>query len=362
MPRTTRIAAFGLGVALAGVAAAQEADLDLGGAIRFNYARTDFGADKGEDRFDLELLRLDARGERGPLIFSAQYRWYEDFDAVHHAWAGYRFDEDRDLRVGIVQVPFGLLPYASHSFWFGSGYYLGLEDDYDPGLVWRDVRGERSWHLGLFFGDEYGTGARFDRYSFDVATTALQPYRERERVHLRYAREFPLGGGWSAEVGGSAFAGRVEHRAGRGRDDHWGMAVHGEFRHAPWALQVQWAHYDYDVPGERIALSAFGFPFEIAARGDVLTANVAYTFSRTGWFDDITCYNDLSTVRVDGTGLEDSWQNVTGCSFAKDRMFTYVDWIAGRNMWFVGGPGVGIEEPGGDRWRSLLNINVGFYF
>jgi hypothetical protein len=53
---------------------------------------------------------------------------------------------------------------------------------------------------------------------------------------------------------------------------------------------------------------------------------------------------------------------VTGCSFAKGPMFTYVDWIAGRNMWFVGGPGVGIREPGGDRWRSRLNVNLGLYF
>ena len=91
--------------------------------------------------------------------------------------------------------------------------------------------------------------------------------------------------------------------------------------------------------------------------------NVAYAVPRSGWFDGITCYNNLSTSQpVGGAGLRPSWQNVTGCSFAKDRMFAYVDWIAGRNMWFVGGSGVGIEAPGSDRWRSRLNINVGFYF
>ncbi|MBB5014229.1 hypothetical protein [Rehaibacterium terrae] len=354
-------ALLALGVATS-PAAARDAGLELGGAVRFNYVWRDYGGSAGNNELDLELLRVDAGGHAGPLFFSLQYRWYDGFDAVHHAWAGWRVDEDRDLRAGVVKVPFGLLPYASHSFWFGSGYYLGIEDDYDLGVVWRDARGERRWHAGLFFGDEYGTGARFGRYSFDVATTAALPYRERERINLRYARDIDRGGEWTMELGASAFAGRVEHRPSGRRHDHRGMALHGQFARGPLTLQLQWAHYEYWVPEPRIALSAFMFPFEIAARGDVLTANLAWDFARTGWFDGITCYNNLSTTQASGTGLRDSWQSVTGCSFAKGPMFAYVDWIAGRNMWFVGGPGVGIDEPGGDRWRSRLNVNIGFYF
>ena len=338
-----------------------EQDWRLGGAVRFNYGWLDYGPDKGDGAFDLELLRVDARGAQGPLFFSLQYRWYEDFDAIHHAWLGWRVDEARDLRAGVVQVPFGLLPYASHGFWFGSGYYLGIEDDYDLGAVWRDARDDRRWHLALFAGDEYRNGGEFDRYSFDVATTDALPYREAERVHLRYARDLD-GDGWRGEAGGSAFVGRIENRATGGDDAHWGTAVHAELVRGDWSLQLQWAHYDYGVDGDRIALSAFMFPFEIAAEADVLTANLAYALPRTGWLDAITCYNDLSTTQVDGPGLRDSWQNVSGCSFAKGPMFTYVDWIAGRNMWFVGGPGVGIREPGGDRWRSRLNVNLGLYF
>jgi hypothetical protein len=194
-----------------------------------------------------------------------------------------------------------------------------------------------------------------------VATTAKRPYRERERVHARVARNTQLGG-WEAEAGLSGFAGRIEDRATGSTHGHAALALHGQLDRGALSLQAQWAHYRYDVPGNRVALSAFEFPFEIAAEADVLTANVAWTFAEAGWFDSITCYNDLSTTQVSGPGLQDSWQNVTGCSFSKGVMTTYVDWIAGRNMWFVGGPGVGIEEPGGDRWRSRLNINVGFYF
>lgn len=332
----------------------------LGGAARFNYSWLDYGPDKGDGKFDLELLRAEAEGRHGSLLFSLQYRWYEDFDALHHAWVGWRVDKSRDLRAGVVQVPFGLMPYASHSFWFGSGYYLGIEDDYDLGAVWRDARGGRRWHVALFSGDEYRSGTEFDRYSFDVATTDSQPYREAERMHLRYAHDVEREH-WQGEVGVSAFVGRIDNRAVNRSHAHWGTALHVALVRGDWSLQLQWAHYDYSVDGERIALSAFRFPFEIAVEADLLTANLAYAWPQTGWLDAITCYNDLSTTQVSGDGLADSWQNVTGCSVAKGPMFTYIDWIAGRNMWFVGGPGVGVREPGGDRWRSRLNVNLGFY-
>lgn len=344
------------------VAHAQEADAAFvpGGAVRFNYGWLDYGPSPG---FDPELVRLDARGTIGNVFYSAQYRWYDGFDAVHHAWAGLKLGDDGDVRVGIQQVPFGLLPTASHSFWFGSGYYLGIEDDYDLGVVWRQHSGAHQWHVGAFFGDEYGTGARFDRYSFDVATTDALPYRERERLTARYEHTRAWQGGTLA-LGASGFAGRIENRELGGRHGHHGGAIHAQWQRGPATVQLQWARYRYTNPELRVAMSAFMFPFEIAAEADVPTFNLAWDFPQTGWFDGITCYNNLSaTLPVrDDPQLRESWQNVTGCSFAKDKMLTYVDWIAGKNMWFAGGDGIGIEEPGSNRWRSRLNINLGFYF
>lgn len=335
-------------------------DLALGGAVRFNHAWLDYG--QGSD-LEPELLRLDAKGHAGRAFFSLQYRWYDGFDAVHHAWAGWKIDGNADLRVGVQQVPFGLLPYASHSFWFGSGYYLGIEDDYDLGVVWQRDRDGRQWHAGVFFGDEYGTGGRPGRYSFDVATTDAHPYRERERVHLRYQRIRAAAGGELA-FGASMFTGRFEDRVRNEDHGHHGAAVHAQWVRDAWTLQAQWARYRYDVPGTRVSLSAFLYPFDIAAEADVPSANVAYALPDSGWFDGVTCYNNLSMTRPmrRDDGLRESWQNVTGCSFAKGAMFTYVDWIAGKNMWFAGGPGIGIDEPGGNRWGSRLNINIGFYF
>lgn len=359
--------AAGLLLASATTATADEAispddghALTLGGALRFSYGWLDYADSPG---FDLELLRVDAKGHAGRAFFSLQYRWYDGFDALHHAWAGWRIDAESDIRIGVQQVPFGLLPYASQSFWFGAGYYLGLEDDYDLGVVWQRGDERHQWHAALFAGDEYRSGHRPDRYSFDVATTDAHPYREGERLHLRYAHNRAAGPG-TLSLGASLFSGRIENRLDGGHYRHHGAALHAQWTHAGWTAQAQWARYRYAVPGPRLSLSAFGFPFEIAAEADVPTLNLARTLPRSGWFDSITCYNNLSLARPVGghPALASAWQNVTGCSFGKGAMLTYVDWIAGRNMWFIGGPGVGIDDPAGKHWRSRLNVNVGFYF
>ena len=340
-------------------AQAQAPAFDLGGAIRFNYGWLDYAPNDGN--VDLELVRAEFACNRGMFICSAQYRWYEDFSALHHAWVGIEPTPGQRVRIGVLQAPFGLLPYASHSFWFGSGYYLGIEDDYDLGLAWTGEFGQWRGDIALFAADEYGSGRRDARYSFDVATTGQHPFRERERLVGRVERSIESEA-WAWRLGASVSLGEVERRPDGRRFAHRAGSLHAEATRGPLELEAQWARYEYDIPGDRIALTAFLFPFEIAREADVLTANVAWTFTRTGWFDSITCYNDYSTARASGAGLANSVQNVSGCSFGKGKMFTYVDWIAGRNMWFAGGPGVGIDQGQSNRWRSRLNINVGFYF
>lgn len=338
---------------------AAEPYVDLGGAVRFNYGWLDYAPTNG---LQLELLRADIKAGAGPLYASAQYRWYDGFDAVHHAYVGWNVSEETSVQAGIQQVPFGLLPAAAQSFWFGSGYYLGIEDDYDVGIVFNHQDGAHQWHAGWFAGDEYGTGARSDRYSFDVAQTATLPYRERDRAHLRYEHTRVWAGG-ELLLGGSAFTGRVENVQTGRRYGHHGAAVHAQWKRDGWTTQLQWARYRYDIPGERIAMSAFLAPFEIAKEADVPTANVAYSFGKQRWLDDVTCYNNLSlTLPVHRSpNLHESWQNVTGCSIQKGAMLTYADWIAGRNMWFAGGDGVGIDD-GATGWHSRFNLNIGFYF
>ena len=82
------------------------------------------------------------------------------------------------------------------------------------------------------------------------------------------------------------------------------------------------------------------------------------------WFliDNAKFYVDFSKVFTNKVYGHNSTQIVIGSLLVKKGLYTYIDYIIGQNMWFSGGPGVGLEHPNSKEWFSRLNINFGFYF
>jgi hypothetical protein len=352
------------------VEAPAEKGIHVGGAVRLNYSWKEY--DDGQvDRVGdstFELFRLDLNGEVGGLRLSAQYRWYPDFEAVHHAWVGTSLGELWEAELGVTQVPFGLLPYASHGFWFGGTYYLGLEDDHDLGLKFIRTGDDWTLHAAFFKNPEYADDTRAGRYSFDLVTAGDQQNEEIDQLNFRAERALSHGGGGITKLGLSVQAGRLYNSLTEEHGHHAAFAAHLDGRYGPWNLQLQAARLDYQprnpdgVSDELVQLGGFGFPFLSPSRATVLSANVAHEWKLSGpRLNSVTLYNDLTWIEPHGDGLDASIQNVMGALFQIGPLYTYVDWVAGRNMWFAGGPGIGLPDEDDD-WQLRLNVNVGFYF
>jgi len=336
--------------------------LNIGGAMRFRYGWTDNSNFKDND-FKTDLNRIKLNGHYGNLIGSVQYHWYardaNTFSTIQHAWLGWKLGEDSDIRAGVVHVPFGLLPIASQNFWMNATYYLGLEDDPDMGVVWQHQSNGHHWHVGLFAGDEYMDSSRNERYSYDLSGT----YREREQLAVRYERSTEFNDA-ALKFGGGIRVGKMQHLTGGDDEVHTAGAVHAELKQGAWTTQLQWIYYHYANPaGNTVNLTGFIDNFTIASAAHVPTFNVVYALPHTGWFDAISCYNNYSSVMTSsGMGLRDTLQNVTGCEITKNKVITYVDWVASRNMYGGTGTGLGIYGPNSSKWHSRLNINIGYYF
>jgi hypothetical protein len=362
-------------------------EIDVGGAVRFQYVLEDYNeaAKDNNGTFEMDTVRLNFDGTVGDVILSAEWRWYQYMNVIHHAWAGYDFSDSLQGQIGVNQVPFGVTPYNSHSFFFSSNYYLGLEDDYDFGakliydegplnvqgaFYWNDELGSSDSYLG-FDGGDFPDFLN-DRYSYDIVGvrapdegTFATPSNfafDSNIFNARVAYTFGHGTDFSTEVGFSGQYGDVKDRPGDGIGSQSAWAAHMVGNYGPWNVQLQATDYEYDMDNGsgRMAVGAYDFFDTIAAEATSYTANVAYNLPvNWGPVSNLTFYNDYSLVTDKSANLEDTWMNVTGVSVTAGGLFTYIDLIQAENQPFIGGSMDSATEAG---TNTRFNINFGYYF
>lgn len=349
--------------------AEQPAPVKLGGALRFNYFLKDYDSDLrtryGDTGFD--LFRLNADGQFDNLVISVEYRFYSYMNTIHHGYVGYTFDDHRQVQLGIHQVPFGLLPYDAHNFWFGVPYYLGLGDDYDSGVKYIHSSGAWNWHAAFYKNEELGDAGNLDRYSYDPVTSGAGANEETNTVNLRGAYVFNRNTDCEHELGLSGQRGELFNLDTGQKGDHWAAAAHLDSHCGRWNIQLQGIRYAFNARNPTGAddtvttLGAFSGDFDVASEGDVYTANVAYNID-SPWpqVNLLTCYNDFSMLDKKYTGMQNSYLNTLGCLVNIGPTYTYIDLIYAENMVFLGNGS--LAGGGSDDREARFNINFGIYW
>lgn len=353
---------------------AKAASVTVGGAVRFQYTYKDYDADdkdRGGD-IDFDVFRLDFNGTVGDIILSAQYRWYQYMDTIHHAYLGYQFNENWQGQVGITQVPFGILTYNSNSYFLSTNFYVGLEDDYDAGLKFIGNYDKHNIQIAYFKTDELGgidgyVGDKAGRYSYDIVgtrdltsegiwDTPSQGLADDSTFNLRYAYKFD-----STEVGVSLLSGGIEGEAGNA-GDHNAYAFHVKSQIDNLTVMLQYTDYEYDLDdnADFVSVGAYAFYDSIPASATTYNLNLAYSLPvEIGPITNLTFYNDFNLMTDKSGGLkEDTLMNITGVMLTSGNLYTLVDFGIGKNQPFLGGSLAGDS----DETNSRLNINFGYYF
>ncbi|WP_076412300.1 hypothetical protein [Shewanella sp. UCD-KL12] len=351
----------------------QEDGINIGGAVRVNYAYKEYdeaSKNKGGDfTFDIAAIKFD--GKLGDWGLAAEYRFTSSTDFIKYGYGFYDIDPQWQLQLGITKVPFGNREFISNSFWFGLPYYLGFEDDHDMGV--KAVYENNGWHtdLAFFKNAEYGPteNKRYatDLYTGVIAASGIEYHNEEtNQFNLRqtYTAEYE---GGSTTLGGSVQYGQIYNSKTGNNGDRYAVALHLDSSYQGWNLQLQAMQYEYDaadaVDANKIAVSVVSWQYEIATKGQVYSVNLAKSFP-TNW-GSYKIYNDfgLMTPDVADSDYDDSLQNVTGVAFAAGPTYTMFDVILGKNMTFstANNDHVGLPE-NGDDWDLRVNVNFGYYF
>nr|WP_255208038.1 hypothetical protein [Myxococcus sp. AM010] len=363
--------------------------LKVGGALRLNaFLKTWSGEEDNRNRggdvaFDTFRLNVDARLSK--VLLSAEYRLYSGYSMLHHGWVGYEFTKETQLQLGVHRVPFGALPYASHSWFFSLPYYMGMEDDYDMGLKLVHTSGPWDLQFAFYKGDEGNfTGRSTDsaRYSYDVVqVNSANPgeaylgvdsaNHESNKVNARAAYTFQHGDLGRTEVGVSAQTAQIYNSVTRRNGLNWAGAVHLDGYYGPFNLRMEVLSYGYDLKNPEghddsiVTMGAYDAPYKMATRGTVYVAGLAYDVPVAwGPVTKLTFYESFSLFDKANAEFETSMQNVLGMLVTAGPVYTYVDVASGKNQPWLG-PAYGNALAEGDpnaSWDTRFNINVGYYF
>ena len=382
--------------------------LSIGGAVRVNYVYGDYEtSDAGPSRgghggnVELDTFRINADLEHGKLIGRFEYRWYaadsgKNYNFMHSAWLGYRFDNSAHTELGLNRVPFGAGPYGvSQSWFFDQHYYVGLADDPDMGIKYSHAGDTWSWDAAYYWRNEPSFSGRSEdstRYGYDAVRwrETVGPdgsvsfdkqrsgYREKDQFNLRAIRHFK-GEGWSSDAGASLQYGSLD---GSRLDDghHWAMSAHAINRWDQLTLGIQVSRYAFDIDGdnpwgtdELIPLGAYDFAWPVASDAWIPAVSLSYKVEtpEIPWLDYLLPYVEWSGILKNKSDFNDSELFVVGTAWSRGGWYIYSDLAYSNGNYFVGNrgddygriDGVGdFGVNGNDEWNYRLNLNFGYYY
>ncbi|MBT8295056.1 MAG: hypothetical protein KJO51_01425, partial [Gramella sp.] len=303
--------------------AQEKLEVDVGGALRFNYNLSSWKEgqkDRGGD-FGYDMFRINFKAVYKGIYLDAEYRLYsEDFGGgfLKQGWVGYRFNDKEEIQVGLSQVPFGIQQYNSHNWFFNLTYYFGLEDDHDMGVKYVHIDDKFEYNLAFYknaeelrFGGE--TEASSNRYSYDVVG------RNKEVNQVNGKLIYKFGDSITNRLGVSAQYGGLYNLDTKSTGSHSGLALHYEVDVKNWNFKVQAMTINNDpenLPGqsnEILQMGAYGVPYEVASDFNIYT----FAFSKSipvklGPISNLQFYNDFGYMDKKVDSFEDSFMNVTG--------------------------------------------------
>jgi hypothetical protein len=361
-------------------------NLDLGGAVRL---RVDHESSRDIHEIGLDTVMFKAKYDSDSWIGAARYRFYGkeypyqyvrrfgDIQFAEYAWIGYRFDPRKQVQIGLNQVPFGLQPYYSSTFYETLGNVIGLEDVWELGAKYIQDVGDWNFQFGYYARTAWpGVGtSNGSTYSLvvtpaDAGVAGGSHNDERGLAIARTARKVELGN-WKGEAGvslmSSTLYNRDTHRNGR----RTAYAVHYAADNGPWGVKLQYARQQMTPrnPGDEGAVSFGGYDgtFNVASRGNFYTGDLSYSIPGTyvgGWISGMQVYANYSLYDKSYSDFRNSQRFILGTSFSLRQLSIAVEWLNGRNDPYLGGSSYTQSAAAGgiNSWRGKFYMNIGYYF
>lgn len=354
----------------------EEFKVDVGGALRFNYNNSTWKPNQqkrgGDFGFEVFRINVDAT-YKNDIEFHIDQRFYvEAFGGafLKYGWVQYNLSEESHLKLGLIPAYFGVQQFNSHSWFFQLPFYLGFEDDHDMGISY-DIETERfQLDVGYYKNGEElsfsdNSPISDSRYNYDFSG------RNKEINQFNVRFNYKFGDKATHKIGTSIQYGGIWNLDTKEVGSHYGLGLQYEMVANNWNVKAQYLTYDNkpeNAVGESrdiIEMTAYGFPYNTAAKASVYTFGVAYTFAvKWGPITSVQVYENYAYMDKAITTWEDTQMNVFGVLISANPTYIYIDYASGLHQPWLGSQWTDALTTGdpNNGWETRFNINVGLYF
>lgn len=364
-----------------------EGQLKIGGALRARYDYT-FDYAQNVNKISFDTFRIDVNYDSPTLFGSAQYRFYGgaypydgttvgsiNFPAF--AWLGYKVSDTTRIIAGLNQMPFGLLPYASNTFYQTLINIVGLEDVHNPGAKYMYKSGPLDLQLAYYptdGGNWVGHSKDSARYSVNVVeadsyVTGGSNNRERNIMVGRLAYAFQHSENASSELGFSALRSTMHNNDTDDSGHRNAFALHYGGKFGALGIMAEAGRQSMSprnpstVGNSSVTFGAFDGSFNVAAKGDFYSTEVSYLLpGGLGPVNQVTPYLNYSAFTKDEAGFKNSERVIAGAHFNAGPLFIYTEMRWGKNDPYTGSYVNGAAAGGDDTWKKVFYANIGYYF
>lgn len=360
------------------------------GLVELAYTFNDWNeTDKdttGDLNFGKFILGMD--GGEGPFSYSFQYRFYDGYDFLHHAWADYQFSDNDSVKLGLFQTPFGNMDYGYLSFYGTLPYLAGFNDNQNAGISWNHSQGAWDTTLAFFKSDQLGdsnnhyganavgmTGTATYDDNGDLNSRGNQGNTEENQLAARVAYTFGQGTDYTTELNLSAKGGQLYNNQTHDSGDSWAVAAGLNGNYGGWTTLLQATTYEFNAknPDESVSglsddvveIGAFDFNFLIPAQGQMYSASLGYSMDVDwGGIDNLFFFNDFSYVdpahnysAINGGfgDMDDPMLNDVGVKLTAGRYYAWFDVITSKNaLNYIG--------PVDNNWHTSVQSHFGITY
>lgn len=350
-------------------------DLDIGGALRFNYNNSSWKPNqqkRGGD-FGFEVFRINVDATYNDWEFHIDQRFYsKEFggDFLKYGWFQYNLNKESHLKIGLIPAYFGTQQFNSHSWFFQLPFYLGFEDDHDMGLSYDFENEKIQLDIGYYKNSELtstpdNSPISDARYNYDFSGSNQEINQFNIRFNYKFGKKARHKIGMTGQYGGiwNIDTKRVGNQAALG--------IHYEMDFKQFNLKAQYLTYNNqpeNAAGESrdfIEMTAYGFPYNTAAKASLYSIGIAYTVPvQWGPITSIQFYNDYTYMDKAIDSWVDTQMNILGFLITAPPVYTYVDMGMGKHQPWLGPQWTDALTTGdaANGWERRLNINFGYYF